>query len=151
MLRHGACGQRAKLTAEDWLRLVTWIDANAPYHDGFINKRSGETTCDLPADRDLLDQLTAVHGRRCSRCHEPAEVTRPWWIDIRRPEQSLFLHAPLAKAAGGGGKCEEVIYPNIDDPDYRAVRQLVEEAVARAWKHPRRDLQSLTQAANNSP
>jgi mono/diheme cytochrome c family protein len=143
VLRSGACSQRAKLTEDDWLRLVTWIDANAPYHDGFINKRSGEAVSNLPADRELLDQLTAVHSRRCSRCHEPAEVTRPWWIDIRQPEQSLFLRAPLAQAAGGGGKCAEAVYPTTDDPDYREVRRLVEAAVARAWKHPRRDLKAL--------
>ncbi len=29
----------AKLTSDEWLRLITWIDANAPYHDRFIDKR----------------------------------------------------------------------------------------------------------------
>lgn len=30
---------KVKLDADEWLRLVTWIDANAPYHDRFIDKR----------------------------------------------------------------------------------------------------------------
>ena len=51
VLREGACSQRAKLSPDDWLRLVTWIDANAPYHDGFINKRFEPQPYDLPADR----------------------------------------------------------------------------------------------------
>ena len=28
-----------KLTDDEWLALVTWIDANAPYHDTFYNRR----------------------------------------------------------------------------------------------------------------
>ncbi len=31
---------RVRLSPEDWERLVTWIDANAPYHDHFVNKRA---------------------------------------------------------------------------------------------------------------
>jgi len=29
----------AELSPTDWLSLVTWVDANAPYYDAFINKR----------------------------------------------------------------------------------------------------------------
>ena len=38
---------------------------------------------------------------RCAACHDASDVTGPWWIDVERPEESLFLAAPLAKAAGG--------------------------------------------------
>jgi len=31
-----------KLTPAQWLSLVTWIDANAPYHDTYINKRPAD-------------------------------------------------------------------------------------------------------------
>jgi hypothetical protein len=33
---------KVKLDADEWLRLVTWIDANAPYHDRFIDKRPAD-------------------------------------------------------------------------------------------------------------
>lgn len=31
--------RQVKLSANEWWTLVTWVDANAPYHDGFLNKR----------------------------------------------------------------------------------------------------------------
>ncbi len=32
----------AKLSPREWIDLVTWVDANAPYHDTFLNKRPGD-------------------------------------------------------------------------------------------------------------
>ena len=49
-LREGPCGKRVTLSSEDWLRLVTWVDANAPYHSHFINMRPEQPPYDLPAD-----------------------------------------------------------------------------------------------------
>lgn len=34
------------------------------------------------------------------------DCARPGWIDPRNPRASLFLQAPLARPAGGGGKCD---------------------------------------------
>ena len=31
--------KEAKLTQDEWRALVTWVDANAPYHDRFFNRR----------------------------------------------------------------------------------------------------------------
>ena len=70
-------------------------------------------------------------------------MTRPDWIDLRQPQESRFLVAPLAKEAGGRGKCVQPVYRDQHDPDYQAVRQLVETAVQRAWANPRRDLKAL--------
>ena len=46
------------LDAASWLSLVTWVDANAPYHDRFLNKR--------PASKQLTKQDT-VRGLVGSR------------------------------------------------------------------------------------
>lgn len=142
-LREGACGKRVKLTDDDWYRLVAWIDCNGPYHDEFINKRLPEMPYELPADAQLATQLAAVHARRCTNCHAAGEVTRLDWIDLRRPSESRFLAAPLAKEASGWGKCREPVYRDANDPDYRAVRALIEAAVQKAWQRPRRDLKAL--------
>ncbi len=136
-------GKRDKLSEEDWLRVVTWVDANAPYHDGFINKRLPQTPYDLAADGQLHQKIAAVHARRCAECHDPAAVSRLDWIDLRRPEQSLFLVAPLAKTAAGLGKCSKAVYRDASDPDYRALRELVESSVRKALELPRRDVKSL--------
>ena len=143
VLRSGACSKRAKLNAQEWLRLVTWIDANAPYHDGFVKKRTAEQPYGLPNDRELINRITAIHTRRCVSCHVPKQVSRADWIDIRRPDRSLFLAAPLAKAAGGTGKCKAV-YRGKEDSDYQAVLKAVTKAVRKCWRRPRRrDLRAL--------
>ncbi|MCY3019859.1 MAG: hypothetical protein NTW87_12630, partial [Planctomycetota bacterium] len=134
----------APLSKDEWLKLVTWIDANAPYHDGFVNKRPDKKPYDLAADADLARTLKAAHAKRCAACHKVDEVSRLSWINLRRPEQSLFLSAPLAKEAGGVAKCKESVYKDQTDPEYQALRQAVEAAVKRAWDNPRRDLKALS-------
>ncbi|MHC4460134.1 MAG: HzsA-related protein, partial [Planctomycetota bacterium] len=143
VLRAGTCSKRARLTPLEWLRLVTWIDGNAPYHDGFVNKRQRVPAYSLPADTELIEQISTIHEKRCGSCHKAPDVSRPDWVDIRRPGQSLFLTAPLAKSAGGTGRCGSLIYRNCEDVDYQAVLRLVTEAVEKAWKYPRRDLITL--------
>ena len=143
VLRNGVCSSRAELSDQDWLRLVTWIDANAPYHDGFINKRLEHPPYDMPGDAELAQAIAAVHARRCGNCHSPEEVSRIDWIDINVPPESPFLTAPLAKGAEGAGRCSEPAYKDRNDPDYRAVLRLVEKAVQRTWEFPRRDVKGL--------
>ncbi|TVS19734.1 MAG: hypothetical protein EA424_07430, partial [Planctomycetaceae bacterium] len=43
--------EHAPVTADDWTALVTWVDANAPYYDDFINKRPD---CGGPPRRESL-------------------------------------------------------------------------------------------------
>ena len=69
-------------------------------------------------------------------------MTRSDWIDLRRPERSLFLTAPLAKTREGR-KCAQPPYADATDADYQAVLKLVDEAVKKAWSAPRRDLLGL--------
>ncbi|MBI5688020.1 MAG: discoidin domain-containing protein [Verrucomicrobia bacterium] len=138
-----------KLSEDDRLRLVMWIDANAPYHDRFVNKRAVKPAYDLAGDSALLKNLTELHTRRCATCHEAKTVTRPDWINLHAPAQSLFLTASLAKEAGGRGKCGKSVYGSQTDADYRAARALVEAAVMKAWESPRRDLASLQRQRDN--
>jgi len=139
--------ERVRLSAEDRFRLTAWIDANAPYHDGFINKRPAQPAYDLAADLDLHKRLLEVHGKRCASCHDPAAVSRLDWIDLREPSRSRFLMAPLAAAAAppdaGAKRCTPAPYASPDDPDYRALSQAVAEAVARQWRQPRRELVAM--------
>jgi hypothetical protein len=143
VLRDGACSERASLDDEEWLRLVTWIDANAPYHDQFINKRHDPQPYDLPSDERLAAELGAIHDRRCQRCHDSADVTQLHWIDLWDPARSLMLTAPLATAVGGTQKCSQAVYRDRSDRDYCRVLGLVQSAVQKAWAFPRRDLAAL--------
>jgi len=65
-------------------------------------------------------------------------------VNLDKPELSTFLRAPLAKKAGGLGRCGADIFKNTDDPDYQkmlsAIRSAKEKRDARpgwsdkAWK-----------------
>jgi hypothetical protein len=143
VLRNGTCSKRAKLSPNQWRTLVTWIDLNAPYHDRFVNKRQQPGAYNLPNDQALLKKISNIHKLRCNSCHDPVTVTRTDWIDILSPHLSLFLTAPLAKTAGGSGKCSDVIYKNTNDPDYQIILKLIDTAVKKAWEFPRRDLKAL--------
>jgi hypothetical protein len=143
VLRGEAHEKRVSLSRQEWIGLVTWIDANGPYHDGFIDKRPDRPPYDIAADAGLLEGIARVHRTRCASCHEVGAVTRADWINLARPEQSLFLLAPLAREAGGRGACEKPPYANRDDADYIKVLDLVESAVLRAVTYPRRDLEYL--------
>jgi hypothetical protein len=142
--------EQVRLDADERLRLTMWIDANAPYHDQFVNKRSAQPVYDLTTDRSLHDALMAQHARRCVGCHRPADVSRLDWIDIHNARRSLFLTAPLAKTAGGSGKCSPSVYRNTNDADYQAVLKLVANRVEKAWSNPRRDLRSLGRAGDET-
>ena len=147
VILNGPCAGSIKPGDESWYRLVTWIDANAPYHDNFVNSRPKREPYDLPADKQLQNQIADVHARRCAECHEPAAVSRLDWIDLRVPEKSRFLTAPLPKRAGGTERCPNPVYADQLDPDYVLLRDTLEEAVRRAWDTPRRDLEVLKSPA----
>ena len=88
-----------------------WMDANAPYHDTFVNKRPEKPAYDLAQDDELLDKLRGMHEQRCAGCHATEIVSRLDWIDIHQADGSLFLRAPLAKSSGGTQKCGQASMP----------------------------------------
>ena len=126
---------------EDWYRLVTWIDANAQYHDRFVNSRPKNPPYDMPADKELQKTVLEVHRKRCAECHTPDKVSRLDWIDLNAPEKSRFLATPLAHTADGTK--HKTIYTDQNDPDYATLRKVVEDAVKKTWQYPRRDLETL--------
>ncbi len=137
-----AHAERVRLTPEERLRLITWIDANAPYHDHFVNKRPERPAYDIAGDGQLLQKIKATHQKRCASCHQTDDVSRPDWIDLHAPGKSLFLAAPLP--AGAEGKCTGG-YKDASDPDYTALLSAVGQAVQRQWANPRRDLLALSE------
>ncbi len=54
--------QRGRLSADELLRMTMWMDANAPYHDRFVNKRASQKAYDIATDKALAAQITAVHA-----------------------------------------------------------------------------------------
>jgi hypothetical protein len=52
--------EEVKLDDDEWLALVTWVDANAPYHDSFYNRRPADGG---PPRRDIVLRLDEPLGR----------------------------------------------------------------------------------------
>ncbi len=48
--------------------------------------------------------------------------------NLSRPAKSLFLRAPLAKAAGGLELCARAVFANTQDRDYQAIRAAIDAA-----------------------
>ncbi|MDR0328313.1 MAG: discoidin domain-containing protein [Planctomycetaceae bacterium] len=141
----GPCSSHINIKpgCEDWYRLVTWIDANAQYHDQFVNSRPKVPPYDMPADKDLQQTILTIHQKRCAECHAPESVSRLDWIDLTEPAASRFLVAPLS------GKCGKTIYTDRNDPDYVMLQKTVDAAVTKALQFPRRDVESLLKEWNS--
>ncbi len=130
------------LTDDDWMRLYTWMDANAVYHDDLLRKRpASELPYSIVEDRDLWTRIAEVDKRRCASCHGGAMLARPEWVDLDDPARSLFLAAPLAGTGTPNGKrCTPAPFADRTDPDYVSVLSWLKDAAQRSWDHPRRDL-----------
>ena len=128
------------LTSDEWVRIITWIDCNAPYHSDFINKRPAVPPYDIASDSVLQARILEVHQRRCASCHVPQAVSGASWIDIHDAAKTPFLAAPLGR---GPRPCSPPPYASEDDPDYAELLGLVEEAVRNTWDRPRRDVATL--------
>ena len=109
------------------------------------------------ADWPSVKAAHEVVNRRCTPCHEGNDPV-PWspsvdvgpsviagnktkvkaWLsrhmafNLTRPEKSLLLLGPLAKAAGGYGTCEaqaqKPVFADAKDPDYQKMLAVVQDA-----------------------
>jgi hypothetical protein len=129
--------REVRLATSDLRRLTTWIDANAVYHDRNLDKRpaDGHQPYNLAADKPLFQRLGEMQTKRCAGCHAGVNLARSEWVDLWEPARSRFLSAPRTVCAPPRAA--------DDDADLAAMRTLVEQAVAKAWANPRRDLVAL--------
>ncbi|HID76688.1 MAG TPA: hypothetical protein EYP56_11920 [Planctomycetaceae bacterium] len=131
-----------ELSDREWEALVCWIDANGVYYDRY------ET---YTPDRHIFTgavgkQLESLFARRCARCHGSGDGHyATWWLSINRRDvtSSRALRAPLARSAGGWQRCDEVVFPNTDDPDYRQLLALLGAVRDSLQARPRADLRSI--------
>ncbi len=128
-----------KMPTDDWRRLVTWIDCNAPYYGTYDFTRPGTI-----GGRELLtggikNRLTEVFNKRCADCHG-ADVGRAHRIDFSEPLQSAALLAPLSKASGGTDACGEAVLTDLDDPDAVEIKAALTALAAEIRDNPRMDM-----------
>ena len=87
------------------------------------------------AERIVPPEVKAERGWRAFQVQGP--------LDFSLVGVLASIAAPLAEAGGGTERCNKSTYKNCDDADYQSVLQLVEAAVEKAWKYPRRDLKAI--------
>jgi cytochrome c553 len=132
-----------KLADEEWQRLFAWIDANAVYYDRYENASWPNRRIFSGPERKALDE---VHSKRCARCHGKSDGRGDtWWLSLawRDPRQSRMLQAPLAKQAGGWGRCDGAVFASAEDPDYKALLATLSSLHTALKERPREDLLSL--------
>jgi hypothetical protein len=134
------------LTEDERLRLVNWIDANAVYYDRYESAYQYRRIFGDAVRKTAGD----IYRRRCASCHGAEQLKNDgrggtWWLSLNRHDvtRSRALQAPLARAAGGWGRCDGPVFASTDDPDYQALRQALTGVRDALAQRPREDLLSL--------
>jgi mono/diheme cytochrome c family protein len=128
-----------KLPKDDWRRLATWIDCNAPYYGTYRYSRPGTIGGRELVSGNVEADLVAVFRRRCASCHGQ-ETGRVKQVRVPGVERSAVLRAPLAKEAGGSGKCGKPVFAGTDDSDYQAMLAALRSLADEVRQNPREDM-----------
>jgi hypothetical protein len=151
-----------RVPPEERERIYAWIDADAPYYGTYATSRpkcgGKRDLCADPATGEpaawFVKGFMPVYARRCASCHGEFPGTRLvtcWdgrtaWINFTHPQFSPALTAHLPKAAGGRGLERAPdgkpipIFPDTQDPDYRALLSAIEEGQRQALEQPGPDM-----------
>lgn len=129
---------KARLSEAEKLLVRLWIDTSATYPGTYAALGCGTSYAALPA-----------LGKRCASCHlkdagmEKGKPIKRWAFggttappandpqslcNLDRPQLSLLLRAPLAKAAGGLELCKNPIFADTTDPEFRATLEGIRAA-----------------------
>ena len=88
-----------KLARADRDLIFAWMDGNSNYYGTW----DYTATAVVSAITGTAGPLSAAMGKTgCNRCHRGGYVGNDW-VNLRRPEYSRILRAPLAKSPGGTG------------------------------------------------
>ncbi len=141
---------RVALSDAEQRRVLTWIDLNVPYYATADTAHPELPACRQMLPTDLRKTMDDVFGRRCVTCHDGKKhrVAMPWrghrWhetgVRIENPHLNAFLLSPLAREAGGTGRCGKAVFASKDDADYQAVLETFVPIRELAKRRPRMDM-----------
>lgn len=97
------------------------MDLNVPYYSDSKSNYTDRMGCRRMLPPNLGRVLADVAKRRCAECHKGGRIPRKFYTRVTNVEENNFLHAPLAEAAGGSGKCGKAIFKDKTDPDYQKI------------------------------
>jgi hypothetical protein len=126
------------------------------------------------ADWPLVQAGAAAMRRRCGSCHEPnmplpltpsddrklppwdplkgqdvrRQYSRHVVYNLTRPQYSVLLLAPLARDAGGWGRCKGSVFASTADPDYQTILAGITEAKSKLEEIKRFDMPGFVPSVN---
>ncbi|MFP4057552.1 MAG: hypothetical protein ACLF0G_11850 [Candidatus Brocadiia bacterium] len=121
-------------------RILAWIDLNVPYYGTSETAYPAHKGCRRLTPQKLDEVLADVARRRCAQCHQGGKVPRRVWTRITEPHLNPFLLAPLARAAGGSGRCAQPPFQSTEDPDYQAILAPFRPVLDQLRRRPRMDM-----------
>jgi hypothetical protein len=137
LMKHLVAGKcEARLSPAEISRVRLWIDSGAPYAGTYAALGSGMVGVRL--DPGITN--------RCNSCHHKGELVGDGELafNLTRPEKSLVLLAPLARAAGGYGQCVTAegkpVFPDTKSPDYVGMLRTIRAAHDRLNEIKRFDM-----------
>jgi hypothetical protein len=116
LLVDGHGGHIPNLTRKERDLLMAWIDSNGLYHGTWDYNQNG---CALAAWNNTRQALAAeMQSAKCTKCHAGGPLDNDW-INLRDPEFSRILRAPLAKGPdlsppGGPGEKSPQLHSGKD-------------------------------------
>jgi cytochrome c553 len=100
LLTSGHDGRLTEMSTQERDLLLAWIDTNGLYHGTWNRTKSG---CSILGWAEMQGQLQAeMQAAGCLECHgEAGKLTyfENDWVNLRTPEYSRLLRAPLAEDA----------------------------------------------------
>ena len=120
----------------------TWGRAANVQANQTVHKRC--RTCHTTPGTVSDNAVIRFHKKDDPRNRRSGRFSRHIVFNLTRPEKSLYLKAPLAKEAGGLGLCTnaqgKAVFASTDDPGYKTLLALVEDAKSILDSDPRFDM-----------
>jgi len=124
--QHG--GDKRKIDAESFARIMTWLDLSGQYYGDYSWNRIEERKASKEGEAALRKHIEATFGPEVARAPYSALV------NVAAVEESRILNAPLAKSAGGWGQIPNG-WQSRDDKDYQAMLKLVVASIVPMAQH----------------
>ena len=129
----GHKGRIGKLTRAQRDLILAWMDTNSNYYGTWDYTPYATCNALQPTAAAVAAEMNSAG---CAKCHAPGRIGNDW-INLRTPERSRVLRAPMAKAPGGLGlawcRSRKAVTP------MGLVRGSLPPDVFRPPKWPRRD------------
>lgn len=106
--------KRIKLTENERLRILMWIDLNVPYYGTSQSRQPDLRGCRQILPKNLDAVLNEISKRR------GFELPRTFFIRLENPQHNPFLAVPLAKGD----------FASTDDPDYQRILECFKDVSA---------------------